>query len=59
MRLIGQRVRDFHEQDFLFLPNLFSAEAVAALMFHGNLVHGAAGNITPYPRKSAFAPNRR
>lgn len=21
------------------------------LMFHGNLVHGSAGNITPYPRK--------
>src|SRR5690242_874966 len=26
----------------------------AALMFHGNLVHGSAGNITPYPRKIVY-----
>ena len=25
-----------------------------ALMFHGNLVHGSAGNITPYPRKIVY-----
>jgi ectoine hydroxylase len=24
------------------------------LMFHGNLVHGSAGNITPYPRKIGY-----
>ena len=24
------------------------------LMFHGNLVHGTAGNITPYPRKIVY-----
>ncbi len=24
------------------------------LMFHGNLVHGSAGNITPYPRKIVY-----
>ena len=22
--------------------------------FHGNLVHGSAGNITPYPRKIVY-----
>ena len=26
----------------------------AVLMFHGNLVHGSAGNITPYPRKIVY-----
>ena len=24
------------------------------LMLHGNLVHGSAGNITPYPRKIVY-----
>jgi ectoine hydroxylase len=24
------------------------------LMFHGNLVHGSSGNITPYPRKIVY-----
>jgi ectoine hydroxylase len=24
------------------------------LMFHGNLVHGSAGNITPFPRKIVY-----
>ena len=24
------------------------------LMFHGNLVHGSAPNITPYPRKVIY-----
>ena len=23
-------------------------------MFHGNLVHGSAGNITPFPRKIVY-----
>ena len=26
----------------------------SVLMFHGNLVHGSAGNITPYPRKVVY-----
>jgi ectoine hydroxylase len=26
----------------------------AVLMFHGNLVHGSCGNITPYPRKIVY-----
>ena len=26
----------------------------AVLMFHGNLVHGSAGTITPYPRKIVY-----
>jgi ectoine hydroxylase len=26
----------------------------SVLMFHGNLVHGSAGNITPYPRKIVY-----
>jgi ectoine hydroxylase len=29
-------------------------EAGGLLMFHGNLVHGSAGNITPYPRKIVY-----
>jgi ectoine hydroxylase len=24
------------------------------LMFHGNIVHGSSGNITPYPRKIVY-----
>jgi ectoine hydroxylase len=24
------------------------------LMFHGNLVHGSSGNITPFPRKIVY-----
>ncbi len=26
----------------------------SVLMFHGNLVHGSAGNITPFPRKIVY-----
>jgi ectoine hydroxylase len=26
----------------------------SVLMFHGNLVHGSSGNITPYPRKIVY-----
>ena len=26
----------------------------AVLMFHGNLVHGSAPNITPYPRRIVY-----
>ena len=26
----------------------------AMLMFHGNLVHGSAGNITPFPRRIVY-----
>ena len=26
----------------------------AVLMFHGNIVHGSAGNITPFPRKIVY-----
>jgi len=26
----------------------------AVLMFHGNIVHGSAGNITPYPRRIVY-----
>jgi ectoine hydroxylase-related dioxygenase (phytanoyl-CoA dioxygenase family) len=29
-------------------------KAGGMLMFHGNLVHGSAGNITPYPRKIVY-----
>ena len=28
--------------------------AATMLMFHGNLVHGSSGNITPYPRKIVY-----
>ena len=31
-----------------------TGKAGGLLMFHGNLVHGSAGNITPYPRKIVY-----
>jgi ectoine hydroxylase len=31
-----------------------TGRAGGLLMFHGNLVHGSAGNITPYPRKIVY-----
>src|SRR5882672_4447318 len=31
-----------------------TGKAGGMLMFHGNLVHGSAGNITPYPRKIVY-----
>ena len=31
-----------------------TGNAGGMLMFHGNLVHGSAGNITPYPRKIVY-----
>ena len=38
-------------QGGIFTP---TAKPGAVLMFHGNLVHGSAGNITPYPRKIVY-----
>ena len=31
-----------------------TGKAGGMLMFHGNLVHGSSGNITPYPRKIVY-----
>ena len=31
-----------------------TGKAGGMLIFHGNLVHGSAGNITPYPRKIVY-----
>src|SRR5499425_1261483 len=31
-----------------------TGKAGGMLMFHGNLVHGSGGNITPYPRKIVY-----
>jgi ectoine hydroxylase len=31
-----------------------TGKAGGMLMFHGNLVHGSAGNITPYPRRIVY-----
>ncbi len=31
-----------------------TGKAGGLLMFHGNLVHGSSGNITPYPRKIVY-----
>src|ERR1700691_2146674 len=31
-----------------------TGKAGGMLLFHGNLVHGSAGNITPYPRKIVY-----
>src|SRR5690606_22178306 len=31
-----------------------TGKAGGVLMFHGNLVHGSSGNITPFPRKIVY-----
>jgi len=31
-----------------------TGKAGGVLMFHGNLVHGSSGNITPYPRTIVY-----
>lgn len=39
------------EQNGIVAP---TGKAGGVLMFHANLVHGSAGNITPYPRKIVY-----
>ena len=49
--LDNDTVADLVEQGGIIAP---TGKAGGLLMFHGNLVHGSAGNITPYPRKIVY-----
>ena len=44
-------VQRLYDQGGLVVP---TGKAGGMLMFHGNLVHGSAGNITPLPRKIVY-----
>src|SRR6202050_1866647 len=44
-------VTDLVEQGGIVAP---TGKPGGLLLFHGNLVHGPAGNITPYPRKIVY-----
>jgi len=46
-----QTVTDLVENGGIVAP---TGKAGGLLLFHGNLVHGSAGNITPYPRKIVY-----
>ena len=46
-----ETVQRLYDQGGLVVP---TGKAGGMLMFHGNLVHGSAGNITPYPRKIVY-----
>ena len=49
--LDNDRVAALVEQGGIVAP---TGKAGGLLMFSGNLVHGSAGNITPYPRKIVY-----
>ncbi len=44
-------VQRLYDQGGLVVP---TGKAGGMLLFHGNLVHGSAGNITPLPRKIVY-----
>ena len=46
-----QTVTELVENGGIVAP---TGKAGGLLLFHGNLVHGSAGNITPYPRKIVY-----
>jgi ectoine hydroxylase len=46
-----QTVTDLVEKGGIVAP---TGKPGGLLLFHGNLVHGSAGNITPYPRKIVY-----
>jgi ectoine hydroxylase len=46
-----QTVTDLVQNGGIVAP---TGKAGGLLLFHGNLVHGSAGNITPYPRKIVY-----
>ncbi|MDX2154893.1 MAG: phytanoyl-CoA dioxygenase family protein [Hyphomicrobiaceae bacterium] len=46
-----ETVQRLYDQGGLVVP---TGKAGGMLMFHGNLVHGSAGNITPLPRKIVY-----
>lgn len=49
--LDNDSVENLVEQGGLIAP---TGQPGGVLMFHGNLVHGSAGNITPFPRKIVY-----
>ena len=49
--LSAEAVTELVEEGGLVVP---TGKPGGVIMFHGNLVHGSAGNITPYPRKIVY-----
>ncbi|MGE4371965.1 MAG: phytanoyl-CoA dioxygenase family protein [Xanthobacter sp.] len=49
--LDNKKVAELVEQGGIVAP---TGKAGGLLLFHANLVHGSAGNITPYPRKIVY-----
>ncbi len=49
--LDNDTVQRLYDKGGLVVP---TGKAGSMLMFHGNLVHGSAGNITPLPRKIVY-----
>jgi len=49
--LDNAKVAELAEQGGIVAP---TGKAGGLLMFHANLVHGSAGNITPFPRKIVY-----
>ncbi|CAL8480828.1 phytanoyl-CoA dioxygenase family protein [Caballeronia sp. S22] len=49
--LDNQTVTDLVQNNSILAP---TGKAGGLLMFHGNIVHGSAGNITPYPRRIVY-----
>lgn len=49
--LDNETVESLVEQGGLIAP---TGKPGGVLMFHGNLVHGSSGNITPFPRKIVY-----
>lgn len=49
--LDNDSVENLVDQGGLIAP---TGQPGGVLMFHGNLVHGSAGNITPFPRKIVY-----
>ena len=46
-----RRIAELGDQQVHFVDH---GTGPVVLMFHGNLVHGSAGNITPFPRKIVY-----
>ncbi|SDV47112.1 phytanoyl-CoA dioxygenase family protein [Chitinasiproducens palmae] len=49
--LDNRTVTDLVEKNGIVTP---TGKAGGVLMFHANIVHGSAGNITPYPRRIVY-----
>jgi len=49
--LDNETVEGLVEEGGLLAP---TGKPGGVLMFHGNLVHGSSGNITPFPRKIVY-----